>query len=231
MCHDGIDTNLVRAKQDAALRMEDGKTLTRADEIITFVNRNLEPMRGYHQFMRALPRLLKERPKAQILIVGGDEVSYGLTPPQGKSWKQVFVDEMRPTIPEHDWLRVHFLGRLPYDHFLSLLQISRVHVYLTYPFVLSWSMLEALSCEAAIVASDTAPVREAIRHDINGRLVDFFDQDALIEDVCSLLSDAPTRKRLGRAARQTIQDKYDLKSICLPRQMQWLSNVMQGTTL
>ncbi len=231
ICHDGIDTTQARPNANASLRVNGRDTLTRSDEVITFVNRNLEPMRGYHRFMRALPRLLKERPKAQILIVGGDEVSYGITPPIGKSWKQVFISEVRPEISDHDWTRVHFLGRLPYDQFLSLLQISRVHVYLTYPFVLSWSLLEAMSCEAAIVASDTAPVREVVRHGHDGRLIDFFDQEVLLKEICSLLEDKTERATLGRNARKTIKETYDLNSVCLPKQMQWLSQVMNEKTV
>lgn len=155
--HDGVDTELVRPNADAALPLEGGRVLTRADEVITFINRNLEPFRGYHVFMRALPALLAARPQAQVVLLGGDEVSYGAKAPDGKSWKQIFIDEVRDQISEADWARVHFLGRVPYERYLSLIQVSRVHVYLTYPFVLSWSLLEAMSVGAAIVASDTPP--------------------------------------------------------------------------
>ena len=225
--HDGIDT--ISAAPDPAARLTiDGHCdVTREDEVITFVNRNLEPYRGYHIFMRALPRLLKERPNAQVLIVGGDEVSYGARPPDGQTWKQIFIDEVRGQVSDADWARVQFLGRIPYEQFLKLLQVSRVHVYLTYPFVLSWSLLEAMSCEAAIVASDTAPVREVISHDETGQLVDFFDSDAIVAEVCNLLDDAAARRRLGQAARKLAQQRYDLNSICLPGQLQWVSGVMQ----
>ncbi len=223
--HDGIDTDHVVPNRDAALELPDGSIVTRNDEVVTFVNRNLEPYRGYHIFMRALPRLLKERPNARVLIVGGDEVSYGARPPQGRTWKQIFIDEVRGRIPTPDWNRVHFLGRIPYDRFISLLQVSRVHVYLTYPFVLSWSLFEALSAVAAIVASDTAPLKEAIRHGENGRLVDFFDGDKLVEEVCGLMEDAEMRAELGRAARQHVVRNYDLVSSCLPRQMEWIERL------
>ena len=113
--------------------------------MITFINPNLEPYRGYHVFMRALPELLRKRPKAQIVLLGDDELSYGARPPEGKTWKQIFADEVRSEISDADWQRVHFLGRVPYEVFLSVLQVSRVHVYLTYPFVLSWSLIEAMS--------------------------------------------------------------------------------------
>lgn len=226
--HDGIDTLNACPMPDVRLTIEGQVDVTRDDEVITFVNRNLEPYRGYHVFMRALPRLLRERPNARILIVGGDEVSYGAAPPKGQTWKQIFLDEVRDRIPDADMARVHYLGRIPYDQFLRLLQVSRVHVYLTYPFVLSWSLMEAMSCGAAIVASGTAPVREVIRHDENGRLVDFFDGEALVDEVCALLEDAPARRRLGAAARELMRDRYDLRTICLPRQLEWLSTVMDG---
>ncbi len=225
--HDGIDTNTARPDADVRLAIDGVCDVTRNDEVITFVNRNLEPYRGYHIFMRALPRLLKERPHAQILIVGGDGVSYGARPPGKTTWKQIFIDEIRDQISDQDWARVRFLGRIPYDQFLKLLQVSRVHIYLTYPFVLSWSLLEAMSCEAAIIASDTDPVREVISHDKTGRLVDFFDTDALVSETCALLEDKDARQRLGQAARQLACREYDLASICLPRQLSWVSGLMK----
>ena len=228
VCHDGIDTGKACPLPDARLKVEGTGDLTRDDEVITFVNRNLEPYRGYHVFMRALPRLLRDRPNARVLIVGDDGVSYGRRPPEGQTWKQIFIDEVRGQIPEADWARVHFLGRLPYGQFLRLLQISRVHVYLSYPFVLSWPLLEAMSCGAAVVAADTAPVREVIRHDETGRLVDFFDGASLMEAVCALLEDAEARQRLGRNARALIRARYDLHAICLPRQVDWVNDLFSG---
>ncbi|MEZ5714664.1 MAG: glycosyltransferase family 4 protein [Paracoccaceae bacterium] len=225
VCFDGIRTDQLVAKPDVSFALDGGPTLSREDEIITFVNRNLEPYRGYHIFMRALPRLLKERPNARVLIVGGDETSYGARPPKGRTWKQIFIDEVRGQIPTPNWERVHFLGRIPYDRFVSLLQVSRVHVYLTYPFVLSWSLFETMSCEGAIVASDTAPVRELITHDETGRLVDFFDGDALVAEVSALLDDPQARARLGQAARSHVVSHYDLQKMCLPRQLKWVSDL------
>jgi glycosyltransferase involved in cell wall biosynthesis len=223
--HDGIDTRRAAPDPEARFAVNEAAALTRDDEVVTFVNRNLEPYRGYHVFMRALPRLLRERPFAQVVIVGGDEVSYGARPPEGRTWKQIFIDEVHDRIPDDDWARVHFVGRIDYDRFLSLLQVSRVHVYLTYPFVLSWSLLEAMSCGAAIVASDTAPVREVVHHGQTGRLVDFFDGDALVGEVCALLDNAGARADLGAAARALMCRDYDLNRICLPRQMAWIDAV------
>lgn len=226
VCHDGIHTDVLTPDSAARLTLPTGETVTRKDELITFVNRNLEPYRGYHVFMRALPRLLKERPNARVLIVGGEDVSYGARPPKGQTWKQIFIDEVRGQIPDQDWARVHFLGRIPYDQFQSLLKVSRVHVYLTYPFVLSWSLFETMSVEGAIVASKTAPVEEAIIHGQNGRLVDFFDKDALVEEVTRLLDNAAEREELGRAARKLIVNNYDLASICLPKQLSWVESLV-----
>lgn len=227
--HDGIDTDLLRPNPEVrlALRAAGGGeiTVTREDEVITFVNRNLEPYRGYHIFMRALPEILGRRPRARVLIVGGDGVSYGAQPERerfgNRSWKQIFLDEVGPKMAEQGRQRVHFLGLIPYDRFVALLQVSTVHVYLTYPFVLSWSLLEAMSAGCAIVASDTAPVREAVEDGRTGRLVDFFDVAGLANEVCALLDDPAARERLGQNARAFARAHYDLKTVCLPGQLAW----------
>ncbi len=223
--HDGIDTQAVRPNDQITMNLNNHLQLSRQDEVITFVNRNLEPYRGYHIFMRALPDLLRRRPNARVLIVGADDVSYGARPPDGQKWKDIFANEVRDQISPADWARVHFLGHVPYQHFIPLLQLSTVHVYLTYPFVLSWSLLEAMSAGCAIVASDTQPLREAIVHDETGRLVNFFDHAALVDSVCDLLADAPARARLGANARTFAQQNYDLQSVCLPRQLAWVSDL------
>lgn len=230
--HDGIDTEALRPDRNVSITLNSRITLTRADEVITFVNRNLEPYRGYHTFMRALPEILRQRPQARVLIVGGDDVSYGAKPPVGTSWKSVFWEEVRPNLPDEAQARIHFLGTVPYSKFVPLLQLSSVHVYLTYPFVLSWSLLEAMSVGCCIVASDTQPVREAIDHDVTGRLVNFFDVAALANEVCTLLASPDKRQQLGREARQFASLNYDLKQVCLPAQMGWvqaLSELPAGT--
>ncbi|MEQ5869750.1 glycosyltransferase [Sagittula sp. NFXS13] len=224
VAHDGVDTELVRPNAGASLQIGD-LTLTRDDEVITFINRNLEPYRGYHIFMRALPAILKERPNAQVVILGGDETSYGAKPPKGQTWKQIFIDEVRGRIPTPHWNRVHFLGRVPYDRFLAMMQISTAHVYLTYPFVLSWSLLEAMSAGCAILASDTAPVKEVMTEGENGLMVDFFDTEALVERLGTLLDDADLRKRLGTTAREFVREKYDLAGVCLPQHLEWVAGL------
>jgi len=223
--HDGIHTNIAKPNLLATYHPLQNRPFTRNDEIITFINRNLEPYRGYHIFMRALPELLKSRPKAHILIVGGNGVSYGSKPKAGKNWKDIFIDEVRPKISDADWARVHFLGNIPYQDYLSLLQVSTVHVYLTYPFVLSWSLLEAMSIGCAIVASNTQPLHEVIQHNVTGRLVDFFDVAALTTEVINLLDQPDLREHLGRAARTFAKKHYDLETICLPQQVQWVERL------
>jgi glycosyltransferase involved in cell wall biosynthesis len=223
--HDGIDTQALAPNSSVTLTLNGNITLTKQDEVITFVNRNLEPYRGYHIFMRALPALLKKRPNAIVLIVGGDDVSYGARPDDGKKWKDIFIDEMRSAISIADWQRVHFLGTVPYESFIPLLQLSTVHVYLTYPFVLSWSLLEAMSVGCAIVASDTQPLHEAIVHDKTGRLVDFFNHQALVKEVCQLLDNAKLRAKLGKNARAFAIKHYDLQTICLPNQLAWVNQL------
>lgn len=225
--HDGIDSDLLAPNPSAQLAVNAGRPLTRADEVVTFVNRNFEPYRGYHVFMRALPQLLKTRPNAQVVLVGGDGTSYGKRPPEGQTWKDIFIQEVRGQLSDEEWARVHFVGKLPYAQFVQMLQISRVHVYLSYPFVLSWSLLEAMSVGAAVVACDTDPVRELIRHDDNGVLVPFHSPQALSDQISALLDNPKKREVLGHNARATIRMFYDLKSVCLPRQLAWLESLMR----
>lgn len=223
--HDGIDTKAITPNPNVGLTLNGNLKLTKRDEVITFVNRNLEPYRGYHIFMRALPELLKLRPKARVLIVGGDDVSYGARHESGKKWRDIFIEEVRPQIAKQDWHRVHFLGNLPYENFIPLLQLSTVHVYLTYPFVLSWSLLEAMSVGCAIVASDTQPLQEAIKHNETGKLVDFFDDKALTKEICALLDDPALREKLGSNARAFAIANYDLLTSCLPKQLAWVNSL------
>jgi glycosyltransferase involved in cell wall biosynthesis len=223
--HDGIDTALLKPNPDARLTLASGQELTRDDEVITFVARNLEPVRGYHILMRALPELLRRRPKAQVVIVGADDVSYGSAPPKGKTWKQVFLSEVEDRI---DPSRVHFTGRLPYGSFVTLLQLSRLHIYMTYPFVLSWSLMEAMAIGAPILASDTAPLREVITHGENGLLFPFFDTAVLVDRACEMLDDPALRERLSAAGREKILREYDLRTVCLPRQLAWIDRLYRA---
>ncbi|NBE06919.1 glycosyltransferase family 4 protein [Paragemmobacter ruber] len=211
---DGVDTAALRPDPAAQVTLPDGRVLRAGEEVLTFVNRNLEPYRGYHSFLRALPDVLAARPQAQVVIVGGDEVSYGPAPKDGRRWKDIYLDEVRDRL---DLARVHFMGKVPYPTFVSLMQVSRAHAYLTYPFVLSWSMLESMAAGALVIGSDTAPVREVIRHGENGLLVDFFDIAGWSRTMTAALADPARFAPLRAAARRTVVERYDLRGICLPR--------------
>lgn len=215
--HEGIDTRVVKPNPAAKLPLPDGsRELTSEDEVVTYVARNLEPYRGFQSFMRSLPAILSRRPKAQVVIVGGDEVSYGTRLPDGKTYRQEMLKELGDSL---DLSRVHFLGRVPYATFLTVLQVSRAHVYLTYPFVLSWSMLEALSTGSLVVGSRTPPVEEVLRHRENGLLVDFFDTVAIADTVVDVLSNPEAYRPLRERARRTVIEGYDLHTLALPAQL------------
>lgn len=217
--HDGIDTDRVRPDMSACFKCPGGPVLRKGDEILTFVSRNLEPYRGIHIFLRALPKVLRARPRAQVVIVGGDGVSYGNRPSGGRSWKDVLLEEVSADL---DLSRVFFTGHLPYDHYLSLLQVSRAHAYLTYPFVLSWSLLEAMAAGIAIVASDTGPVREVLSHGNTAYLVDFFDVGGWSEALINALAEPEVGRRIGAAAREHVVKNYDLMRKCLPAQIEFI---------
>jgi glycosyltransferase involved in cell wall biosynthesis len=210
--HEGIDTALIQPMPTACYRLPSGEVLTTKDEVVTFVARNLEPLRGYHIFMRALPRIMAERPNARILLIGDRGTSYGAPPAAGESWQSLFLNEVAGRI---DSKRVHFVGRLSYRDYLRALQVSTAHVYLTYPFVLSWSLLEAMSAGCLVIGSDTAPVRDVLTND-SGILVPFFDIDQLADRVIEAVANRGRFQRRRSAARQTIIDNYDLERICLP---------------
>lgn len=210
--HEGVDTDAVRPDEAAVLEL-DGLSLRRGDPVVTYVARNLEPYRGFHVFMRALPRLQRLAPAARVLVVGGDEVSYGQRLPPGDSYRARLMRELGGRV---DWSRVHFLGRLPYGRYLRVLQVSAAHAYLTYPFVLSWSLLEALAAGCCVVGSRTPPVEEVLRDGHNGRLVDFFDADGLADRLAEALAAGEALRPLRAAARQTVVERYDLRRRCLP---------------
>tara|TARA_B100000945_G_scaffold82814_1_gene63900 strand:- start:2642 stop:3871 length:1230 start_codon:yes stop_codon:yes gene_type:complete len=224
--HDGIDTNNLRPNNEASLIINKTMHIKFSDEIITFVNRNLEPYRGYHIFMRSLPKILKERPNAKILIVGGDDVSYGKNAPRGNTWKNIFFEEIKSKLSDSERKRIFFLGYISYEHYVLLLQISSVHIYLTYPFVLSWSLLEAMSIGCAIIASDTKPLHEVITDKENGILFDFFDYKKLSTLTIRLLEDSSLRKKIGKNARQFAIKNYDI-NLCLKKQIDWVESFIE----
>ena len=218
--HEGVDTRRVAPNPQARLRVPNSELeLAAGDEVLTFVARNLEPYRGFPSFMRSLPEILRQRPNAQVLIVGGDGVSYGAALPDGRTFKQELLNELGDSL---DLSRVHFLGRVPYDFFIGILQISRVHVYLTYPFVLSWSMIEAMSAGCLVIGSRTPPVQEVIRDGENGILVDMLAPGEIAQHVVEALAEPEALRELRVNARRTAVEQYDLQSICLPAQLRLL---------
>lgn len=220
VAHEGIDTDYFTPHAEDVLELPDGRgRLTARDEVVTYVARNLEPYRGFHTFMRALPRLQALRSEAHVVIVGNKGLSYGTPPPHGGSHKQWLLDELAGKI---DMTRVHFVDWLPYATLRSVYRISGVHVYLTYPFVLSWSMLEAMSCGCYVVGSNTAPVREVIADGVNGKLVDFFDPAGLAEAVAAGVARTRQTSAIRRNARATILERYDLVRRCLPEHLRIL---------
>lgn len=216
--HDGIDTEFFQPKPGAKLILPDiNLDLSAVDELVTYVARGMEPYRGFPQFMEAIALLQEKRPHDNGVVVGADRVAYGKRLPNGKTYKQ----HMLETLPL-DLSRLHFTGRLPYSQYLQVLQASSVHVYLTRPFVLSWSMLEAMSAGCLLVASETAPVTEVLKEGLNGLFVDFFSPQQVCDRILEVLDHPDGMADLRANARKTIQKNYDLAKL-LPQHLDWLT--------
>jgi len=232
--HEGVLTDEIKPNPEQRMTLKSGRTYTTQDQVITFAARNLEPYRGFHVMMRAVPEILRRHPQAVVAFVGGDEVSYGLKHSSGRSWRQVMREEVLRTElmkGNHNALdpqRVWFTGHLPYDQHLALLQLSSAHVYLTYPFLLSWSMMEAMSAGCALIGSRTGPVEEVIRHGENGLLVDFFDTQGIADAVTAILTHPDRMAGMRQAARQTAIDGYDVKTRCLPQVVKLFDDLVAG---
>jgi glycosyltransferase involved in cell wall biosynthesis len=224
--HEGVDTKFIRPNTRASFKLPGSdRVLTRRDEVVTYVARNLEPYRGFHIFMRALPELMRRRKRAQIVIVGDDGVSYGAPPPPSSTFRAMMLQELGSKL---DLTRVHFLGLIDYRAYLDLLQISSAHVYLTYPFVLSWSFVEAMACGCVIVGSATAPVLEFLRDGENGLTVDFFDHQELASRIEYTLVEQRKLQTLREGARATAVEQFDLNSVLLPRWIKLFEDLMNG---
>lgn len=207
LAHEGIDTQALSPNPEATFTLPNGLTLKAGDPVITYVARNLEPYRGFHSFMRALQRVQQAHRHCQTLIVGGDDVSYGGRPKDFANWRLKMLDQV-----QLDPTRTHFLGKLPYDAYRQILQISAAHVYLTYPFVLSWSCLEAMASGCLLIGSRTAPVKEVIEHGRNGLLVDFFDPIEMARTIVDALESPHTMAPLRIQARQDVAAHYSFES-------------------
>ena len=215
--HDGVDTEYFKPQSGAKLVLpECGLDLSPVKEVVTYLGRGMEPYRGFPQFMEAIALLQKRRPQTHVVVVGEDRVAYGKQLPKGQSHKQLMLDRL-----SLDLSRLHFTGRLPYHQYLQVLQASSVHVYLTRPFVLSWSMLEAMSAGCVVLGSDTAPVKEVIEEGENGLLVDFFDVEKICDRIEAILDHPDGMARLRLNARHTIQERYELSKL-LPEHLDWL---------
>jgi len=205
--HEGIDVANAHYIEGVQLQLPNGAMIKRGDPVVTFVNRYFEPMRGFHVFMRALPEFLARSPDAQVVMIGVEDLrGYGSRPPNGETWKQVLLRELDGRL---DLSRIHFVGAVPYPQLIKAFSISAAHVYFTYPFVLSWSLLDAMASEALIVASNTAPVRDVVRHGENGLLVDFFDREGLAACLTEACANPGAYTAIRKAARATVVDQYD----------------------
>lgn len=215
--HEGIDTRVAQRRL-ASLSFASGVTIDGDAPLVTFINRHFEPMRGVHIFMRALPALLEAVPEARVIMIGADaREGYGPPPSNGTTWLPHFKAELGGRI---DYSRVHTPGQVEYQRLLDVVSLSSAHVYFTYPFVLSWSLLDAMACEALIVASNTAPVRDVIRHGENGLMVDFFDVEGLSRTLIEACREPHRFQPLRKAARETVVTHYDRATINLPA---WLA--------
>lgn len=224
VCHDGIDADFFKPDEMAKLVIKPSEPiacasrldLSKMKEVVTYVARGMEPYRGFPQFMAAISQLQKRRPHCHAVIVGQDWTPYGNPLPNGKTYRQQALEDL-----DLDLSRIHFTGHLAYDQYLKVLQASSVHVYLTWPFVLSWSMLEAMSTGCLILGSRTAPVEEVIQDGENGLLVDFFDVDRIAERLDEVLDNPDAMQSIRANARQTIVDNYNLSDL-LPIHLNWM---------
>ncbi|MFM5892255.1 MAG: glycosyltransferase family 4 protein [Dolichospermum sp.] len=217
VCHDGIDTNFFQPQPNAKLVLPRiNLDLSQVTELVTYVGRGMEPYRGFPQFMAAVALIQQQRPNCHVVVVGEDRVAYGKTLPDGKTYKQLMLEKL-----DLDLSRLHFTGRLPYHEYLQVLQASSAHIYLTRPFVLSWSMLEAMSTGCLLIASDTPPVLEVIENGKNGLLVDFFSPQQIANKVNMALDNSQDMIPIRTAARKTIINNYDLATL-LPQHLNWL---------
>jgi len=223
--HEGVDTDAIRPLDNPRCRLADGRELTRDDEVVTYISRNLEPYRGFVTFMRSLPELQRMRPRAQVIIVGADGVSYGTAPPGGGNWRQTLLKELEGKI---DLSRVHFTGMVPHAQLHAIMRVSSAHIYLTFPFVLSWSMVESMACGCLIIGSNTPTVTEVLQHERNGLLTDFFSPEALAATINQAIERQSDYAPLRAAARKDAVEKFDLRKVTLPRQTQLLHAVAEG---
>lgn len=218
--HEGIDTEFFKPDEDAVFEFG-GKKFTRQDEVITYATRGMEPYRGFPQFMEAASIIQKIRPNCHIIVAGEDRVCYGAKLPDNKTFKQLMLEKYN-----YDMDRLHFTGSLPYSEYLKLLQVTSAQVYLTYPFVLSWSMLEAMSCGGLVLASNTTPVTEVIENNLNGILFDFFKPDEIAHKVDFVLNNRNEFEHIRTNARKIITENFNQQDM-LQKQIRLIKKVTE----
>ena len=207
--HEGVDLGALAPAPERCVDLGNGLLLRSGDPVVTFCSRHLEPLRGFHTLLRALPALQHAHPEVRVLIVGENTPGYGPPSPHAGGHRGALLEELEGRL---DLDRIHFLERIPYPHLLALFQITAAHVYLTYPYALSWSCLEAMACGAAVVGSRTAPVEEAILHGESGLLVELNDPGQLAAALLQLLHRPQLRARLGEGARRRVAERYALEA-------------------
>jgi glycosyltransferase involved in cell wall biosynthesis len=223
LLHDGVDTARFRRRPEARGELAALLRLPEDVEILTYASRGLEPYRGFPSFMAALSLLQSARPKLHAVIAGDDHVYYGKRLPDNGS----FVALVRKTLPALDWQRIHLTGYLSSQDYLRVLQASDAHVYLTVPFVLSWSLFEAMSTGCAVIGSATEPVEEVIRHGETGLLADLRSPEDIAAKISEILDDPSVRTALGVGARRLIEDRFALAKL-LPAHLGLLRRMAQG---
>lgn len=189
-------------------------------EIVVYATRGLEAYRGFPAFMEAIALLQARRPRMHALVLGEDRSFYGRPPANGRGWKETMLARLK----ELDQARIHFLGTQPPAAYRRVLQAAHAHVYLTVPFVLSWSLIEAMACAAPIVGSDTAPVREVVADRETGLLADLRAPHAIADAIEALLADRALGRQLGARARSVAAERYALARL-LPQQIAFVEEV------
>ncbi|MFN6466336.1 MAG: glycosyltransferase family 4 protein [Nostoc sp. DedVER02] len=226
--HDGVDTKYFVPKPDSKLVLPRiNLDLSHVEELVTYVGRGMEPYRGFPQFMETVALIQQRRPKCHVVVVGEDRVAYGKNLPDGQTYKKLMLEKLESSL---DLSRLHFTDRLPYNEYLQVLQASSAHIYLTRPFVLSWSMLEVMAAGCLLIASKTSPVLEVVKDGVNGLLVDFFSPQDIANRVEEALNNPQEMKAIRANARETILKRYDLAKL-LPQHLQWMFAGKNSETL
>lgn len=226
--HEGIDLSRARANPQAKVELPNGQVIDRSTPVITFINRNFERLRGFHIFMRALPAFLDAVPEAQVIAIGSDGSGYGARRDDGQTWRQAMFAELGARLERQ---RVHFVGHVDHQRMIDILSIGAAHVYYTYPFTLSWSLVEAMACECLVLGSNTAPVRDAIRHGENGVLIDFFEVAALSRAMIDAVRNPQDYAAMRRKARETALVEFDRETRGVPGWLAMIDEVLAARPL